>query len=92
MERDEKVSFLKQQVPLFVQSRPGRAALNRLATDFEYLNVTKDCVLTREGDPARKVFVVIEGDFVITKKIYSANVQTEDVNKIKEDPGKAQRL
>lgn len=91
-ERDEKVNFMKQQVPLFIQSRPPRTTLNRLASDFEYLKVTKDCVLTREGDLARKVFIVKEGEFMITKKIYSKNVQTEDVNKIKEDPIKAQRV
>lgn len=83
---------MKQQVPLFIQSRPNRTTLNRLASDFEYLNVTKDCLLIKEGEPAKKVFIVIEGDFIITKKIYSKNVQTEDVNKIKEDPIKAQRV
>ena len=91
-ERDEKVNFMKQQVPLFIQSRPNRTTLNRLASDFEYVTVTKDCLLIKEGDMAKKVFIVIEGDFVISKKIYSKNVQTEDVNKIKEDPIQAQRV
>lgn len=54
--------------------------------------MTKDCLLIKEGELAKKVFIVIEGDFIITKKIYSKNVQTEDVNKIKEDPIKAQRV
>lgn len=91
-ERDEKVNFMKQQVPLFIQSRPNRTTLNKLASDFEYLNVTKDCVLIKEGELAKKVFIVIEGDFIITKNIYSKSVQTEDVHKIKEDPKKAQKL
>lgn len=91
-ERDEKVNFMKQQVPLFIQSRPNRTTLNRLASEFEYLNVTKDCILIKEGEQAKKVFIVIEGDFIITKNIYSKSVQTEDVHKIKEDPKKAQKL
>ena len=87
--RDEKVNFMKQVVPLFIQSRPSRTILNRLATDFEVLDVTKDCVLIKESEPAHRLFIVMEGDFMITKKLYSKNVETEDINKIKEDPIKA---
>lgn len=90
--RDEKVNFMRLQVPLIRLSQPSRTTLNRLAAACEYRDVTKDCLLIKEGEPARKVYIVMEGDFIITKKMYSKNVQTEDVNKIKEDPIKAQRV
>lgn len=48
-ERDEKVNYMKQHVPLFIQSRPSRTTLNRLAADAEYLTVTKDCKLISQG-------------------------------------------
>ena len=79
-------------MPLFIQSRPNRTTLNKLATDFEVLDVTKDCMLIKEGEPAQRVFIVMEGDFMITKKLYSQNVEAEDINKIKEDPIKAQKV
>jgi hypothetical protein len=66
--------------------------MNNLAVDFEQIEVTKDCVLTKEGEPADRVFIVMDGDFMITKKVYSKNVETEDINKIKEDPIKAQKV
>ena len=66
--------------------------MNNLAFDFKMIEVTKDCVLTKEGEPADRVFIVMEGDFMITKKVYSKNVETEDINKIKEDPIKAQKV
>lgn len=88
-ERDEKVLIMKHQVPLFREGKPNGTALKKLASAFEYHNCTKDCLLIKEGEPAKYVYIVIEGDFIITKKIYSKNVQTEDVNKIKEDPIKA---
>ena len=66
-ERDEKVNFMKQMVPLFIQSKPNRTTLNRLATESEYIVVTKDCMLINQGSLVKNVYIVIEGEFVITK-------------------------
>ena len=82
-ERDKKVEFLKNKVPLFIESRPSNTVLRKLALAFETLKCTKDSILIREGDIANKVFIIQEGEFVVTKKIYSKNVETEDVEKIK---------
>lgn len=58
---------MKENVPLFKESKPNRTTLNRLATVAEYHNCTKDSVLIKEGERADKVFIVQDGDFIITK-------------------------
>lgn len=88
-ELDEKMHFLKNHVSLFKNSRPNPTALRKLAGAFDYYNCTRDCLVIKEGDPASNVYVIIEGDFIVTKKVYSNDLQAEDINKIKEDPLKA---
>ena len=48
-ERDKKVDFLKNKVPLFIDSRPNMSTLRKLAYLFEIQKCTKDSIVIREG-------------------------------------------
>jgi len=89
--RDKKVDFLKNKVPLFIDSRPNMSTLRKLAYLFETHKCTKDSVIIREGDDSNKVFIIQEGEFIVSKKIISKNQETEDVNEIKKNPDKAKQ-
>ena len=72
-ERDKKVDFLKNRVPLFIESRPNMSTLRKLAYLFETHKCTKDSVIIREGEDSNKVFIIQEGEFIVSKKIFSKN-------------------
>ena len=54
--------------------------------------ITKDGLLYREGQPANRVYIVKEGEFVITQNLKSRNNDDEDVKAIMENPLKALSL
>jgi CRP-like cAMP-binding protein len=53
------------------------------------LSCTKDHYLFKEGEIADKVFIIKNGEFIITKKQISKNKQTENVTEILENPQRA---
>jgi hypothetical protein len=67
------------------------STLRKLAFLFEINKCTKDSIIIREGDASNKVFIIQEGEFIVSKKIFSKNVETEDVDKIKKNPDKAKQ-
>ena len=60
------VNFIKN-IPLF--SKLTRTYLGKLSNHFKFLNVTKDNVLFKEGDIADRVFIIKNGEFIVTKKL-----------------------
>ena len=62
------VSYIKK-IPLF--SKLSRTYLGKLSDNTKELKVTKDYVLFREGDIADRVYIVKDGEYVVTKKIIS---------------------
>jgi CRP-like cAMP-binding protein len=81
--RGLKVSFVKK-IPIF--SKLTRTFLTKLSYSLKPLHVTKDHYLYREGDPADKVFIVKEGEFVVTKNLVSSSKQSENIQEILENP------
>jgi len=61
-----RVNFIKN-IPLF--SRLTRTYLGKLSKNFVVRTVYKDCVLYKEGDKADSVYIIKEGQFVITKRL-----------------------
>lgn len=84
-----KVNFVKK-IPIF--SKLTRTFLTKLSYSLKPLNVTRDCYLFREGDPADKVFIVKEGEFIKTKKLFSSGKQSENIEAILENPQRACKL
>lgn len=56
-------------IPLF--SKLTRTYLNKLSDNTKKLKITKDYVLFKEGDTADRVYIVRDGEYVVTKKIVS---------------------
>ena len=56
-----------------------RTFLGKLLLNFKPLKVNKDCYLYKEGDPAERVYIVKEGEFVVTKKQIKKNKQEENI-------------
>jgi CRP-like cAMP-binding protein len=81
--RGLKITFVKK-IPIF--SKLTRTFLTRLSYSLKPLKVTKDHYLYREGEPADKVYIVKEGEFVVTKKLVSAGKQNENIQEILENP------
>lgn len=50
-----------------------RTFLGKLLLNFKPLDVNKDCFLYKEGDAAERVYIVKEGEFVVTKKQIKKN-------------------
>jgi hypothetical protein len=78
-----KVNFVKK-IPIF--SKLTRTFLTKLSYSLKPLHVTRDCYLYREGTPADKVFIVKEGEFIVTKKLFSSNKQSENIQDILDNP------
>lgn len=91
-ELDKKMDIMKKEVPLFKSAQPTPTILKKLAGVFTNHECTRNCLLIKEGEPASKVYLIVEGEFQISWKVYSKNVQAEDINKIKEDPEKAKKV
>jgi CRP-like cAMP-binding protein len=51
--------------------------------------VYKDCVLYKEGDRADFVYIIKEGEFVITKRFIQKTKQTENIQEILDNPQRA---
>jgi len=83
------VNFVKN-IPLF--SKLTRTFLSRLSYYFKPFNCTKDSFLYREGDVAEKVFIIKEGEFIVTKKLIVKNKQTENIQEILDNPQRACKL
>ena len=81
--RAAKVNFVKK-IPIF--SKLTRTFLTKLSYSLKPLKVTKDCYLYREGDLADRVFIVKEGEFIVTKKLVSDSKQSENIQEILENP------
>ena len=64
-------SLLIKKLPLF--NKLTRTYIGKLTDNTKELKVTKDCVIYKEGDSADKVFIVKEGEFVVSKKIIVTN-------------------
>lgn len=60
-----QINYVKS-IPLF--SKMTRTSLGKLLSNFKNLDVNKDCYLYKEGDPADRVYIVRDGEFVVTKK------------------------
>ena len=60
-----------KKLPLF--NKLTRTYIGKLTDNTKELKVTKDCVIYKEGDSADKVFIVKEGEFVVSKKIIVTN-------------------
>jgi hypothetical protein len=60
------VNYIKK-LPLF--NKLTRTYIGKLTDNTKEVKVTKDCVIYKEGDLADKVFIVKEGEFVVSKKI-----------------------
>ena len=74
--RAVKVNLVKK-IPIF--SKLTRTFLTKLSYSLKPLHVTKDCYLYREGEIADRVFIVKEGEFVVSKKLISSNKQSENI-------------
>lgn len=64
------VNYIKK-LPLF--NKLTRTYIGKLTDNTKELKVTKDCIIYKEGDPADKVYIVKEGEFVVSKKIILSN-------------------
>jgi hypothetical protein len=71
-----KVNFVKK-IPIF--SKLTRTFLTKLSYSLKPLHVTRDCYLYKEGELADKVFIVKEGEFVVTKKLVLNTKQSENI-------------
>lgn len=80
------VNYIKK-LPLF--NKLTRTYIGKLTDNTKELKVTKDCVIYKEGDLADKVYIVKEGEFVVSKKIIVMNKQNEDIDEIKKNPKRA---
>jgi len=78
-----QVNFVKN-IPIF--SKLTRTFLTRLSHFFKPLNCTKDYFLYREGDPADRVFIVKEGEFVVSKKLITDTSESNNIQDILENP------
>ena len=61
-----QVNFIKN-IPLF--SKLTRTFLSRLSYYFKPYHCTKDSFLYKEGESSEKVFIIKEGEFIVTKKL-----------------------
>ena len=57
----------KRTIPLF--SKLTRTYLIKLSDNTNKLKITQDYVLFKEGDTADRVYIVRDGEYVVTKKI-----------------------
>jgi hypothetical protein len=62
------VNYLRT-IPLF--GKLTRTYLGKLSDNTKELKITKDFVLFKEGDTADRVYIVRDGEYVVTKKIVS---------------------
>ena len=70
IERKKKmilVNFLKN-VPLF-SKLTSTYLKNKLADHFVHLRATKDAIIISEGRPADRVYIIKEGEFIVTKRL-----------------------
>ena len=83
------MNYIKN-IPLF--SRLTRTFLSRLSNNFRFIDCTKDHQLFKEGDPADSIYIIKNGQFIVTKKVVQKSEQQENIQEILEDPLKACKL
>lgn len=89
-QEQKKVNFVKN-IPLFSKLTTTYLK-NKLSVNFKHLECTKDHILFREGDPAERVFIVRQGEFVETVKFPVREDKEENVHSIHRDPKRACKL
>lgn len=62
------VNWIKN-IPLF--TKLTRTYLGKLSDNTKEIKITKDFLLFKEGDTADRVYIVRDGEYVVTKKILS---------------------
>ena len=62
------VNWIKN-IPLF--GKLTRTYLGKLSDNTKEIKITKDFLLFKEGDTADRVYIVRDGEYVVTKKILS---------------------
>jgi CRP-like cAMP-binding protein len=60
--------------------------------NFYDLNCTRDAIVFKEGDPASRVYIIKEGEFMITKKLIHKFKEEDNIEDILEDPQRACKL
>jgi CRP/FNR family transcriptional regulator, cyclic AMP receptor protein len=65
LRKDAKIELLKR-VPLF--ERCSKSELQRIARIADEISLPAGQVLTREGEPGREFFVLVEGDVEVRRK------------------------
>ena len=64
---EDKVNFIKR-IPIF--GKLSRTYLQqRLMPNFFELNCTRDFIVFKEGDAADRVYIIKEGEFMVTKRL-----------------------
>ena len=84
--RGNLISYLKK-ISLF--SKLTKTFVGKISDNIKEIKVTKDFVLYREGDVADRVYIIKDGEYIVTKKIVSQNQKSEDIKEIKNAPRKA---
>ena len=86
-----KVQFVKK-IPIF--GKLSTTYLNqRLMPNFFDLEVTKDQTIIKAGDYAEKVFIIKEGEFVVSKTmVIKDKVVENNIQDILENPQRACKL
>ena len=85
---NDKINFLRN-IPVF--SLLTRNSLAKITCSLGKKVITKDSYLYKEGDPAKSVYIVINGEFEVTKTIVYQNKTEESVDSIFKDPLKASK-
>ena len=63
------VNYLRNNIPIF--NKLTRTYLGKLSDNTKELKITNDFVIFKEGDIADRVYIVKDGEYVVTKKIES---------------------
>lgn len=61
--------------------------------NFYDIEVTKGANIIEEGKPAEKVFIIKDGEFQVTKKLWHKSKETDcNIQDILEDPQRATKM
>ena len=60
--------------------------------NFFELNCTKDFIVLKEGDIADRVYIIKEGEFMVTKRLIHKFKEEDNIQDILEDPQRACKL
>lgn len=85
---NDKVNFLRS-IPMF--SLLTRTSLAKISCSLQRITVKKSSYLYREGEPAKSVYIIIEGQMELTKTLIYKGIKSEKVENIFKDPLKASK-